>query len=223
MTSLLFDPRQIRSRTCDALSQLGIAVRGDQLPQIFAPGADVEVRTLRDIEARGAILNIVQARVFDMPPHMAMRWLLDAHVLEDLTADEWQFIATGRGDPQRFSEQLESLYTIAWMLGLVAGLDPARYCSDNLPSLMPDLRSAEPFERWRARTLPSCRDAVEVAEALDLYGCLDWLCVQSRQHGMVVPGNLDESVVWHRRWALRWLVVAPGQDRGYWTPWDDIR
>lgn len=213
MTSLLFNPRQIRSRTCDGLAQLGVAVRSDYLPLIFAPGEDVALRPLRDIESRAAILNIIQARVFDMPAHLAMRWLLDAHVLEELTGDEWHFIATGRGDPQRYSEQLEALYALAWMMGLASHLDPTEYCSDGLPRLMPDLRSGEPFSIWKARTLPVCRDAVEVAEMLDLYCCLDWLYSDSRRRGAPPPGPLDESLIWHRRWALEWVTELTGGGR----------
>ncbi|WP_415648669.1 DUF4272 domain-containing protein [Stackebrandtia soli] len=207
-------------RTCDGLSQLGFAVRYDHLPLVFSPGEDVMLRPLRELESRAAILNIVQARVFDMPPPMAMRWLLDAHVLEELTPQEWQFIASGRGDARRYSEQLESLYALAWLLGLVPHLDPSSYCTDSLPTLMPDLRTAEPFTAWRARTLPSRRDARDVAEMLDLYCCLDWLCAESRQHGVRPPTALDESVIWHRRWALEWAVMTSRNGRPIATSWE---
>lgn len=222
MTSLLFDPRHIRTRTCDDLAQLGVTVHPDYLPLIFAPGEDISLRRIRDIEARAAILNVVQARVFDMPPQLAMRWLLDAHVLEELTPDEWQFIATGKGTPQRYSEQLECLYTLAWALGLVPHLDPSEYCSDALPSLMPDLRTSESFGTWRARTLPACRDAVEIAEMLDLYSCLDWLYSDARNRRRNPPGPLDESLLWHRRWALEWVVVLTGRGRRPPAGWDQV-
>lgn len=223
MTSLLFDPRHIRTRTCDGLAQLGVMVRSDYLPLIFAPDEAVALRSLRDIEARAAILNIVQARVFDMPPQMAMRWLLDARVLEELTPDEWQFIATGNGDSHRYSEQLESLYALAWLMGLVPHLDPSEYCTDVLPTLMPDLRTSESFGRWKARTLPSCRDAVEVAEMLDLYSCLDWLYSDAQRRGAPMPGPLDPSLIWHRRWALEWVIMLSGRNRGGPTQWDRVQ
>lgn len=224
MTSLLFNPQQIRSRTCDGLAQLGTPVRPEFLPLVFAPGEDVAVRPVRDIEARAAILNIVQARVFDMPTQMAMRWMLDARVLEELTPDEWQFIATGRGNPQRYSEQLEALYALAWLLGLVPHLDPGEYCSDGLPQLMPDLRSGESFSAWRSRTLPAGRDTVMIAEMLDLYCCLDYLYGESRRQGVPPPGPLDESLIWHRRWALEWAVVLRGHGRPRILPaWDQVQ
>ncbi len=224
VTPLLFDPRQVRARTCENLSQLGVSVRPDYLPPIFKVDDRVALRAQPDIEARAAILNIVQARVFDMPPQMAMRWLLDARVLEELTRDEWQFIATGNGDPQRYSEQLEALYALAWMLGLVPHLDPSQYCSDGLPSLMPDLRTSESITTWRMRARPSARDAVEVAEMLDLYCCLDWVFSDAQRHGGPTNLPLDPSLVWHRRWALEWGVRSgPGRQLGGGPPWDRVQ
>ncbi|GAA4906597.1 uncharacterized protein DUF4272 [Stackebrandtia albiflava] len=223
MTPLLFDPRQIRARTCDDLAQLGLPVRPDYLPSIFGSDDSVTMRSQRDIEARAVILNIVQARVFDMPPQMAMRWLLDARVLEELTRDEWQFIATGNGDSRRYSEQLESLYTLAWILGLVSHLDPSQYCTDGLPSLMPDLRTGEPMSAWRGRARPDVRDAREVAEMLDLYSCLDWLFTDAQRRGGHVNSPVDPSLVWHRRWALEWGLVLTGRGRPGPTPWDRVQ
>ncbi|MFD0556302.1 uncharacterized protein DUF4272 [Stackebrandtia endophytica] len=225
MTPLLFDPRQVRARTCDDLSQLGVPVRPEYLPATFQPDDRVALRPQPDIEARAAILNIVQARVFDMPPQMAMRWLLDARVLEELTRDEWQFIATGNGDPQRYSEQLESLYTLAWMLGLATHLDPSQYCNDGLPALMPDLRTQESMRLWRGRARPTARDAIEVAEMLDLYSCLGWLYTDAQRRGVHLGLPFDPSLVWHRRWALEWGIRAGSGNRlahgG--RPWDQIR
>lgn len=223
MTSLLFDPRQIRSRTCEGLAQLGVPVRTDYLPLIFSPGEDVALRPLSHIESRAAILNIVQARVFDMPADMAMRWLLDAHVLEELTPDEWQFIATGRGEAQAYSEQLESLFAIAWVMGLAPHLDPSEYCSEELPNLMPNLRTREPFNAWKARTLPASRDAVAVAEMLDLYCCLDWLYTDALRRGVSPPGQLDASLIWHRRWSLEWATVLNGYNRQAPVSWDRVQ
>lgn len=223
MTPLLFDPRQIRRRTCDGLAHLGLAVRPDLLPRIFGPNDNVAVRPPSDLEARAAILNVVQARVFEMPPELAMRWLLDAHVLDDLTSAEWQFIATGNGDARRFSDQLESLYALAWMLGLTSHLDPSRYCSEQLPTLMPDLRAGEPFADWRGRALPAPREAVEVAEMLDLYCCLDWMCEEARRHGERPPARLDHSMIWHRRWSLEWSLVPAGSNRADTCPWDRVQ
>ena len=223
MTSLLFDPRHIRTRTCEDLARLGINLRTDYLPLIFSPGEDIALRPHTDIEARAAILNIVQARVFDMPAYMAMRWLLDARVLEDLVADEWQFIATGKGDRQAYSEQLESLYSLAWLLGLVPQLDPSQYCSDSLPSLMPDLRTSEPFTVWKARALTAPRDAVEVAEMLDLYCCLDWMYAEATRRGVPMPGSLDPSLIWHRRWSLEWALKTNGHNGSTAQAWDRVQ
>ncbi|WP_460495810.1 DUF4272 domain-containing protein [Glycomyces tarimensis] len=204
----------------DGLSALGIPAPPDQFPLPFPDGRLPGLRPRFHMEARAAILNIVQARVFDMPEELAMRWLLDGHVLDHLTPDEWGFIACGRGERARYADQLESLYAIAWLLGLVDHLDPAVACAEDLPELLPDLRRPESFSSWRDRNLTTTRDAGVVAEMLDLYYCLDWFCDQARRGGKPLPRGVDDSLVWHRRWALEWAVVF-AEERP--VNWDEVR
>ncbi|HEU5129562.1 MAG TPA: DUF4272 domain-containing protein [Glycomyces sp.] len=220
MPSLISDPRSLRARTVDGLGALGIPAPPDRFPTPFPDNRVPRLRARGDMEARAAILNIVQARVFNMPEELAMRWLLDAHVLDHLAPDEWGFIACGRGDRARYADQLESLYAVAWLIGLVDHLDPTAACAEDLPELLPDLRRPESFSEWRDRHLTPLRDAGVVAEMLDLYYCLDWVCDQARRSGSPLPRGIDDSLVWHRRWALEWAVCP--EDRRP-VRWDEVR
>lgn len=220
MPSLISDPRSVRVRTVDGLGALGIPAPPEQLPIPFPDNRLPKLRYRVDMEARAAILNVVQARVFNMPEDLAMRWLLDAHVLDHLTPDEWGFIACGRGERARYADQLESLYAVSWLIGLVDHLDPAVACAEDLPEMLPDLRRPESFSEWRDRHLTPTRDAAVVAEMLDFYYCLDWVCDQSRRSGSPLPRGIDDSLVWHRRWALEWAVHAEGRRPLH---WDEVR
>lgn len=222
MSAMTLDPRQIRSRTCGDFRRLGLA-SAERFPLMWRPDEDVSLRSVPEIEARAAILSVLQARVMDMPPQMAMRWMLDAHVLEELTKDEWAFIAGGVGDPRRYAQQLDALYGMAWLLGLVEGLDPQRACADGLAAVFPDLRKGESFGGWRARTLTTRPDPWEVASLLDLYYCLDWAYQDAARRGLPAPGPLDPAAVWHRRWALEWALVVRGGNRQVVEPaWDQV-
>ena len=220
MPTVISDPRSVRLRTVDGFRALGIPAPPAQFPMPFPSGQLPRLRPRGHIEARAAILNIVQARVFDMPEELAMRWLLDAHVLDHLAPDEWGFIACGRGERARYADQLESLYTVAWLLGLVDHLDPAIPCDEELPELLPDLRRPESFGTWRDRQLTPTRDAGVVAEMMDLYYCLDWVCDQARRAGQAPPRGVDDNLVWHRRWALEWAVVFADERPVH---WDEVR
>lgn len=220
MPPLIADPRHIRHRTFAGLDRLGLGNLPERFPLPFAPSDRPQVRSRPDIEARAAILNVVQARVFDMPEDVAMRWLLDAHVLDELTPAEWGFIASGRGDRMLYADQLESLYALAWILGLAPTLDPAMPCSGDLPDLLPDLRGPESLADWRGRSLSAQRDLSEVAEMLDLYYCLDWMCEQAHRSGMASPMGLDGNLIWHRRWSLEWSLFF-AHERA--PRWDQIQ
>ncbi|WP_051393729.1 DUF4272 domain-containing protein [Glycomyces arizonensis] len=204
----------------DGLGALGIPAPPERLPTPFSDNRLPKLRYRVDMEARAAILNVVQARVFNMPEDLAMRWLLDAHVLDHLTPDEWGFIACGRGERARYADQLESLYAVSWLIGLVDHLDPALACAEDLPEMLPDLRRPESFSEWRDRHLTPTRDAAVVAEMLDFYYCLDWVCDQARRSGSPLPRGIDDSLVWHRRWALEWAVHAEGHRP---LRWDEVR
>ncbi|GAB3997506.1 hypothetical protein GCM10029992_20570 [Glycomyces albus] len=130
------------------------------------------------------------------------------------------FIACGRGERTRYADQLESLYAVAWLLGLADHLDPGAECSEDLPELLPDLRAPESFGDWRDRRLTPTRDAAVVAEMFDLYYCLDWICDQARRSGRSLPNGVDDSLVWHRRWALEWAVVFADERPAH---WDEVR
>ncbi len=221
MPTVISDQRSVRLRTVDGFNALGIPAPPAQLPMPFPTGQLPRLRPRGHVEARAAILNIVQARVFDMPEELAMRWLLDAHVLDHLTPDEWGFIACGRGERARYADQLESLYTVSWLLGLVDHLDPAVPCSEELPELLPDLRRPESFGAWRDRQLTPTRAILRSSPRCSTSTTASTgSATRPAASGQTPPRGVDDNLVWHRRWALEWAVVF-AEERP--VHWDEVR
>jgi hypothetical protein len=157
-----------------------------------------------------------------MPGEAAMAWLLDAHLLDSLTKPEWSFVASGEGDQRSFALHLEALYALAWLLGLVAHLDPTEPAPDGLVAQLPHLPSREAFSDWTTRTIPSVRSASEAAIVLDLFCCLDWSYLEAERRRLRLPGLIDSNAIGQRRWALEWAVVRRGPYQAPPRGWEEV-
>ncbi len=209
------DPAAVRAATFDELLRLGLPLPGphQQQPLLWDLGDRVALRTLDEIEARAAILNVAIARTFGMPPDLAMEWLLDARLLGHVTPLEWRYIVTGQGDERVYAMQREALAGFAWLIRLAEHLDPGVPADDKIAALFPDLRAGERYAGWKSRILPASREPDEAVALLDLYTCLDWAYAEARRIGAPY-GPVAEAVVSQRRWALEWAVTFTAGLRG---------
>lgn len=210
MTVLAPDPAACRAVSLDELRRLGLPLPPANFPLVWERGDEVDLRPPGDIEARAAILNVVLARCFGMPPELAMSWLLNSHLVGAVTPPEWHFVVAGRGDQRSFVLHLEALFALAWLLGLAKHLDPTAAPDDRIVDVFPDLPRGETFPRWRSRTLTSTREPGEAAGMLDYYYCLDWAFLAAERHRRPLPGRVDSHAIGQRRWALEWAVVFRG-------------
>ena len=216
------DPHRVRAASVDQLRRLDLPSPPPNYPLIWEPGDTVELRPPSQVEGRTAILNVVLARCFGMPGEAAMAWLLDAHLLDDLTKPEWSFVATGEGDQRSFALHLEALYALAWLLGLVPHLDPTEPAPDGLVAQLPHLPSKETFSGWSTRTIPTMRSAVEAAIVLDLFYCLDWSYLEAERRRIRLPGLIDSNAIGQRRWALEWAVILRGPYQAPPSDWEEV-
>ncbi|MFY1634190.1 DUF4272 domain-containing protein [Solwaraspora sp. WMMB335] len=222
MTVLAPDPRAIRAESLDELRRLRLPLPPPGFPLVWEPGDGVELRPTAEIEARTAILHVVLARCFGMPPQAAMSWLLNSRLVELVTPPEWQFVIGGRGDHRSFVLHHDAIFALAWVLGLTRHLDPVAASDDRLMSLLPNLPAGETFAQWRSRTLVAPRDAAEVAVLLDFYYCLDWGYLEAERRGAALPGVVDANAIGQRRWALEWVVVLRGPYHDPPAGWEEI-
>lgn len=216
------DPLAVREASLRELRRLGLPAPPSSFPLVWEPGDLVELRPVTEIEARMAILNVVLARSFGMPPELAMQWLLEAHLIDRLTPPESRFVLAGDGDYEVFHLHIDAMFALAWVLGIATDLDPAAPPADGLMKLMPNLPSGEPFQEWRRRTLIAPRQAAEAAIALDLYYCLDWSYLEAERSRAPLPGLIDSNAIGQRRWGLEWAVVLVGEYHEPPPSWEEI-
>ena len=222
MTVAAPDPIEIRESSLDVLEKLGLPVPASGFPLVWEPGDEVALRSRAEVEGRVAILNIVLARSFGMPPERAMEWLLDARLVEQLTRPEWHFVVSDEGDSMAFALHLEAVFALAWVLGQTPSLDPLAPSVEGLTRRLPDLPQGERFSEWRARTLTAPRRPAEVAAMLDLYYCLDWAYLESERRRLPLPGVVDSNTIGQRRWALEWAVLFHGPYHDAPLAWEEI-
>jgi hypothetical protein len=216
------DPVVTRRASLAELERLGLPTPPERHPMVWEPADRVSLRPAAEIEARMAILNVVLARSFGMPSDLAVAWLRDAHLMERLTGAEWDFVVSGKGDPDAFAQHFDALFALAWLVGISMDLDPARPSAEGLTGRLPHLPDNETFEQWRRRTLAAPVEPRAAAGQLDLYYCLDWAYLESERRQIPLPGLIDSNTIGQRRWALEWAVILHGAFHGPPSDWDEI-
>jgi hypothetical protein len=216
------DPDAVRRASVAVIDHLRLPRPASMFPLVWEPGDGVDVRPRAALEGRMAILNVVLARSFGMAADRALRWLLDAHLVDQMTVPEWRYVLSGAGDPFSFALHLEAVHGLAWVMGLVDRLDPAEPSTSELLPRLPNLPAEESFGNWRGRTLTQTRDPAEVAAQLDLHYCLDWAYLEAERQHLPLPGLIDSNAIGQRRWALEWAVVFSGPYHEAPVPWEKV-
>ncbi|ASW56736.1 DUF4272 domain-containing protein [Plantactinospora sp. KBS50] len=216
------DPQAVRAANVDELRRLRLPLPPPEFPLVWEPGDEVELRPTREIEARMAVLQLILARCFGMPPRAAMSWLLGSHLVESLTPPEWQFVTGSIGDHRSFVLHHDAVFALAWVLGLSKHLDPTEPTDPRLVEALPNIAAGETLAKWRSRTLAAPRDAAEAAVLLDFHYCLDWAFLEAERTGAALPGLVDANAIGQRRWALEWVVVFYGPYHEPPAGWEEV-
>lgn len=216
------NPRMVRAASLEELSRLGLPLPPAHFPLVWEPGDEIELRPTGELETRVAVLHLILARCFGMPPQAAMSWLLASHLVETVTPPEWQFVTGGKGDHRSFVLHYDALYALAWVLGLTRQLDPTLPVDERLVERLPNILAGETVRHWRSRTLTAPRHPADAAALLDLHYCLDWAYLEVEHAHRTPPGLVDANAIGQRRWALEWAVVLRGPYHDEPPGWEEV-
>jgi hypothetical protein len=157
-------------------------------------------------------MHACAACVYGFPPDKAMNWMHQEAILPALTIEELGYIKSGKVPPI-YGNLVDSCWSLAWALGAVEILKPAKELPDNFVTLFPDIKVAASTIMFRSSL--RIRPIAEIEEALDLYYCLHNAVLNEVLAGRRSTRNLDMlASVQYQRHSLEWLV----QD----CEWDDV-
>lgn len=189
--------------------------RGIDSPSSLPVLSEDELRVQRstdEIINRVMCLSAAAAVAHGLKRESALAWLTQEELLDSLDEAEAAFVRRGRGEPELFMSQVESVNALAWALGLVSTLDPWRPAPEDLVSRLPDMKMMERCDDLRSSA--ALRPDWDVARELDLLYCLHWIVVDCRIHDRKTPAGLVPYRVVTRRQALEWLVCK--------ERWEDV-
>jgi hypothetical protein len=191
--------QRVRTQSLSILEKRGLSV-----PVHFPLLDEIEhTRSKDDILARLLCLHAALVCAFGFSKKKAIFWLRIEKLTQKLTANERNFIFEGVGAATSFQTQIEGMWALAWVLGLVEQLDFWSYCGEGFASLMPDVDVNESSARIAAAS--NLRSVDEIVAALDLAYCLHWNVRQAQLQGKPSP-VLESYVTIERRRALEWVL-----------------
>lgn len=206
----MFDPVEIRMRSHERLKGVRFPEPPADYPLL---DPDLEPRAPGEVVERMGALSAVVSVAFGCQRSDAWQWLGEEGLTEALSPTECHFLETPSYDPGTF-EIPESLFTLAWALGLLEGADDfLGFVPDSLIQVVPH---PAPHPRSTALVRPDIQpvDPARIVAALDLVYCLHWAIVDSMLRGDDLPAAPHPRVVVERRRALEWLLSD--------QPWDDV-
>jgi hypothetical protein len=199
--------RNIRAQSIKVAKRLGYATNG-RLPLL---GEVAEVRNPAELGDRILCLNAVVASAWGHPKARSIAWLKRERLWNALSGSEVEFLE-GRGIEDELLLRVEALWALLWCACIAEDLDFSAECSDDLVTMVPDLRIDESVKAFRARVV--VRDKAQIISKCDLAYCLHWAIKEAALHGADSPGVLDPVRVVERRRALEWMIGS--------EDWDDV-
>lgn len=202
----------IREHSVRSARSLGY-LTNSQLPLLDENEGELP-KSVEEVADRILVLNVIVSCAFGCPRPKAKAWLKKESLSACLTLDEAKYLEASSRPMQDGAMQwrVESIWALAWYMGLHDELDFSDSCSDDLNKLLPDLKADASSKSFR-ETLAK-RSRQELLEQLDLSYCLHWAIRESGTQGQSPLGHVPPNVVIERRRALEWIA---GQDS-----WDEV-
>jgi hypothetical protein len=200
------DLKRIREQSIHTAKQLGVDV-SSTLPLL---DAGLKMRSADEAVSRILAMNAVAATAYGFDKAMVTAWLNQEALTDSLSEQEKRFAFEGVGQPDRFKAQVESMWALAWAIGITNELNFAKDCDDRFVTMLPNLKQSQSSADFREKANP--RPLEQVVAACDLAYCLHWGIRQAELSGKQLPANLKPYVVAERRRALEWLLTKDAWD-----------
>ena len=200
------DTSAIRKQSLCVVSEFGYAVN----PELPLLDESMTLRCKDDLVDRALAMHCVAACAvgFDRAP--ARAWYEHERLNDFLTPDEMGFLSSDEEGMPCFLYQIEGIWALVWCFQLVGFLDFRIACSDDLATLLPDLRKGEPSRKFRGKA--RMRTKEEIMEALDLAYCLHWALVDANIRHRPLPASVKPHIIIERRRALEWTLSDESWD-----------
>ena len=168
------------------------------------------LRGLGETVDRILCLNVSIACAFGYSQELAEKWIDQEGLHETLVKSESKFIYESFGYPPKFWDSIEALWAMVWSIGLVDVLEYGKPCSNDLVTMLPNLKTLESSSDFRSRA--KLRPMSEILPALDLAYCLHWSVRDAQLRNVKIPGKVKPHVITERRKALEWLISEESWD-----------
>jgi hypothetical protein len=199
------DLKLIREQSIQTAKQLGV----DVSPTLPLLDAGLEMRGADEAISRLLAMNAVAAIAYGFDKTKAIAWLKQEALSGSLSEQEKRFVFEGVGQPEIFKVQVESMWALAWAMGITNELNFAKDCDNRFVMTLPNLKQSQNSADFHKKANPHPLE--QVVAACDLAYCLHWAIRQSELTGKR-PGNLKPYVVVERRRALEWLLSKDAWD-----------
>jgi hypothetical protein len=202
----------IRRQSLETIKSLRLPVNAG-LPLL---DEDLAIARSRDeVANRAMCIYITIAYAYGEPTSTIRPWLdgegLSAHLTEQERRALYGGFFSRKPNSDLFKVRVQSLWALAWSLGLFPHLDLVNDCAETLRESMPALVPGA-AQAWRDHC--SLRPLAEILPLLDLGYCLHWAVRQSQLEQTPLPAGIHAVVAIERRRALEWLVCK--------EDWDDV-
>lgn len=187
--------------------------------------ADVKLRSTEEIVKRAVALCICALKgeccgcnhSQEETKELVNRITNQYHARDFFTTNEMEFIdndSPGESVYMKYSWCYEGFLVMLWALGFVDELDyPDHIC--DVPVVVRIMKEQGSYDNLLLNS--RMRSKGEVLDAADYIYRLDWVCVDARIKNTLMPGGLDEGVVYERHRALNWVITYMDQD------WDHVK
>ncbi len=192
----------IRRRSLKTVSDLGYPIN----PGL--PFAALESPKSKDEAVSRLLCLYAQAvRAEGIGLRKVRAWLSSEGLSKAQTRDERTFLEWSTRDPDPFTAfNVESIWTLAWALGLVEELDFGKDTGDELIDLLPDIKKGEGGAALRAKA--ALRPWEEILAACDVADCIHWAIREEHMKGWKPSGKVHPYALTERRRALKWLICG---------------